>query len=150
SQKEILNLLKKRGAKYRAFYISNVISVENPSRELLQELGKRSDILRIVQSAGIERSTTMPDDIYDAMNADAASDSESLLFSSSARRGDNLEDIGAKEVWRDFKNKGLGIVIATQDTGVDVTHPALRDQYRGTSEGKLSNDYNWHDSIREA
>jgi subtilisin family serine protease len=45
-------------------------------------------------------------------------------------------------VWDEFGVRGKGIVIGQSDTGVDGNHPALRDSYRGKTEG---NDYNWFD-----
>jgi subtilisin family serine protease len=50
--------------------------------------------------------------------------------------------IGADQVWREFGARGKGIVVGQLDTGVDVTHPAVRDQYRGRAGG---DNYNWFD-----
>lgn len=54
-----------------------------------------------------------------------------------------LTTIGADRVWSDLKRRGEGVVVANIDTGVLATHPALRQQYRGTATG--SNDFNWFD-----
>jgi subtilisin family serine protease len=51
--------------------------------------------------------------------------------------------IGADQVWAEFGDRGQGIVVASIDTGVLYTHPALINQYRGTVTG--SHDYNWFD-----
>ena len=48
----------------------------------------------------------------------------------------------ADMVWQDFGATGKGIVVGQSDTGVDGTHPALRDLYRGLTQG---DDYNWYD-----
>jgi subtilisin family serine protease len=50
--------------------------------------------------------------------------------------------IGADRVWEEFGVRGEGIVIGQSDSGVDVTHPDLKDSYRGKDSG---NDYNWFD-----
>jgi subtilisin family serine protease len=53
--------------------------------------------------------------------------------------------IGADQVW-DEGITGAGIVVATIDTGVDFTHPALVNNYRGNNhDGSFSHDYNWWD-----
>jgi subtilisin family serine protease len=51
--------------------------------------------------------------------------------------------IRADQVWTDFGVRGEGIVVANIDTGVLNSHPALVNQYRGTTTG--SHDYNWFD-----
>jgi len=44
----------------------------------------------------------------------------------------NLGAIAAPEVW-DLGYTGLGVVVATMDTGVDMAHPDLAPRYRGGS-----------------
>jgi len=56
--------------------------------------------------------------------------------------GWNVKMIGADKVWTDFGATGNGIIVGQSDTGVDGSHPALKDSYRGLTEG---NDYNWYD-----
>ena len=56
-----------------------------------------------------------------------------------------VEMIGADKVWADGIT-GQGVVVATIDTGVDYTHPALVEHYRGNNhDGSFSHDYNWWD-----
>ncbi|MGC9670831.1 S8 family serine peptidase [Planosporangium sp. 12N6] len=50
----------------------------------------------------------------------------------------NLSMIGADRVWRDLGVTGTGIVVGTSDSGVDGTHPALRNGFRG-------GDDSWYD-----
>jgi subtilisin family serine protease len=53
--------------------------------------------------------------------------------------------IGAPDAWADGIT-GQGIVVASVDTGVDYTHPALVSNYRGNNgDGTFTNDYNWWD-----
>ena len=41
---------------------------------------------------------------------------------------------------------GQGVIVASVDTGVDFTHPALVNQYRGNNgDGTFTHDYNWWD-----
>ncbi|MFI2215071.1 S8 family serine peptidase [Streptomyces sp. NPDC020141] len=58
----------------------------------------------------------------------------------------NIDRIKAPEVWNRLGVRGEGVVVANIDTGVDVAHPAVDDQYRGrAADGSLSHDYNWFD-----
>jgi subtilisin family serine protease len=55
-----------------------------------------------------------------------------------------VEKIRADQAW----NAGIigqGVVVSSVDTGVDYTHPALIEQYRGNVGGTFVNDYNWWD-----
>lgn len=56
-----------------------------------------------------------------------------------------VEKIGADQVWADGIT-GAGIVVASVDTGVDFTHEALVNNYRGNNhDGTFTHDYNWWD-----
>ena len=56
-----------------------------------------------------------------------------------------VEKIGAPGAW-DEGILGQGVVVASVDTGVDFTHPALVNQYRGNNgDGTFTHDYNWWD-----
>ena len=56
-----------------------------------------------------------------------------------------IAKIGADLVW-DEGILGGGVVVANIDTGVDYTHEALTNQYRGNlGGGEFSHDYNWWD-----
>jgi subtilisin family serine protease len=46
--------------------------------------------------------------------------------------------VGADKVWRDLGVTGSGIVVGTSDSGVDGTHPAVHDNFRG-------GDDSWYD-----
>ncbi len=53
--------------------------------------------------------------------------------------------IGADQVWAEGIT-GQGVTVATIDTGVEYTHEALVQQYRGNNhDGSFSHDYNWWD-----
>ena len=56
-----------------------------------------------------------------------------------------VEKIRAPEAW-DAGVVGQGVVVASVDTGVDFTHPALVNQYRGNDgAGNFDHNYNWWD-----
>jgi len=59
----------------------------------------------------------------------------------------NLERIQAKKAWEKGLD-GTGVVVATFDTGVDVNHPSLKNQYRGlNADGTFTHTYNWLDLV---
>ena len=55
-----------------------------------------------------------------------------------------ITKIGADDVWADGILGG-GVVVANVDTGVDFTHEALVNQYRGNLGGSFDHNYNWWD-----
>ncbi|HKG58028.1 MAG TPA: carboxypeptidase regulatory-like domain-containing protein [Candidatus Limnocylindrales bacterium] len=56
-----------------------------------------------------------------------------------------VEKIGADQVWAQGI-LGSGITVANVDTGVEFSHPALVEHYRGNNhDGSFSHDYNWWD-----
>ncbi len=52
--------------------------------------------------------------------------------------------IGADDVWAEGV-LGSGVVVANIDSGVDYTHEALVDHYRGNLGGTFDHDYSWWD-----
>ncbi len=42
-----------------------------------------------------------------------------------------LEKVAAPRTWGEYGYRGKGVTVAVLDTGVDVSHPALADRYRG-------------------
>jgi subtilisin family serine protease len=58
----------------------------------------------------------------------------------------NIAKVRAPEVWaRGFT--GQGVVVASLDTGVEFTHPALVGHYRGNlGGGAFNHNYNWWDA----
>src|SRR5690606_23274644 len=58
-----------------------------------------------------------------------------------------IANINADDVWTEFGVTGEELVIANIDTGVDYTHPALVNQYRGNNgDGTFDHNYNWFDA----
>ena len=59
----------------------------------------------------------------------------------------NIEAVGAPSVWQ----KGIygkEVVVAIMDTGVDPSHPALKEHYRGHLQNH-SHETSWHDATAE-
>ena len=57
--------------------------------------------------------------------------------------------IEADKVWNLDGKRGEGIVVASGDTGVEWTHPALKGKYRGWNGATASHDFNWFDAIED-
>jgi subtilisin family serine protease len=61
----------------------------------------------------------------------------------------NVRAVGADRVWNEFGVRGSGITVASIDSGVQFTHPALVGQYRGTRpSGGFDHNHNWYDAVR--
>jgi subtilisin family serine protease len=112
---------------YTSFWIANTLLVTG-DRALVDELAARPDV------ASIEANGQVP-----------------LLHPVAGFQPDaginavewGVANVNADDVWAQFGVTGQGIVVANIDTGVQHTHPALVNQYRGTATG--SHDYNFFD-----
>lgn len=59
----------------------------------------------------------------------------------------NVDRVNAPKVWAQGYN-GSGVTVGVVDTGIDVTHPALKAAYRGTqADGSFDNNYNFFDAV---
>ncbi len=144
-------------------------SVIDPA--LLDSLGAQDAVRFVVEFAAradLDRAPTIQDStargefVVDALRGTADASQRDALELARRRRApaqgfwlrneivvDDLEwgvaRIGADQVWP-LGVTGTGVVIASIDTGVDHTHPALVNQYRGSQgDGTFDHDYNWWD-----
>lgn len=129
SQSNLLSYLDAQGTSYQAFWIDNVIAVENSDYETFQNLYAFSEIFAI-------RSRRHPILYEPTVTAEAA---EPNAVES------NISHVRADEVWADYGVTGEGIVVANIDTGVRYSHEALVDHYRGNTDGGFDHNYNWWD-----
>jgi bacillopeptidase F len=59
----------------------------------------------------------------------------------------NVDRVNAPKVWAQGYT-GQGVTVGVVDTGIDVTHPALKAAYRGTkADGTFDNNYNFFDAV---
>lgn len=135
AQGDLIAFLTSQNVKHQAFYIANLIAVENASVALINQLSLRPDVERIYGNPTVKMQTPI---MIDPLDKRAAA----------AGIGANITATGADRVWSQFQKKGQGIVIANQDTGMQWDHPALKGHYRGWNGLAASHDYNWHDAIR--
>lgn len=136
SQAPLLAWLDSQGVSYRAFYLVNAIEVYGDAA-LARSLQKRAEVDRLAANPRVKLSlvdeTPMP---AQSKNADGATPDPPY----------GIRYANAPAVWaQGFQ--GQGIVVASQDTGVDWTHPALHDQYRGwdAAAQTVTHPYNWYD-----
>lgn len=133
SQKNLLTFLGTTGLEIHPFYIGNMIAVQSAPAALIKEIAARSDVAKIIASPLIPQKKPIRIPEIRSLLPDTVEAS--------------LRRIGATTVWEKYRVRGEGIVVAGQDTGVEWTHPALRAQYRGYTNGTVNHAYNWHDAI---
>jgi subtilisin family serine protease len=129
SQGPLRALLRSRGIDHQPFWIVNAIKITAPAA-VVRLLGSLPEIATVVP----DRTIALPPRLEAREEPKAVS----------AEWG--LENIGATAVWERYGFHGDGVVVASIDTGVDFTHPALKRQYRGRkADGGLDHNYNWYD-----
>ncbi|NUT22468.1 MAG: S8 family serine peptidase [Hamadaea sp.] len=129
SQKDVRALLDERKIAYKAFWIANAIWVHG-DKALAEELAKLDGVASIEpnRAHALEKPT--------AGQLEATVDAVEW----------NIANIRANEVWSAYADRGAGIVVASIDSGVEYTHPALVDKYRGNlGGGTFDHNYNWFD-----
>jgi subtilisin family serine protease len=131
SQADLRKWLEEHGVWYRPYYIINAILVRG-NADLVAELARRDDVLRIEGNPHVQNALPQPDPPTDLNVPDAVEW--------------GIERTNAPEVWA-LGFIGQGVVVGGQDTGIDWDHPALKEHYRGWNGSTADHDYNWHDSI---
>lgn len=124
--------LDEAGIRYRPLYIVNGLALEG-DRSLALALAARPEVARIV---GDPKVRGIAPEAARSAGADAGPEWGILA-------------IRADRVWNEDGRRGEGIVVASADTGVEWTHPALRDRYRGWDGQTVTHDFNWHDAIED-
>ncbi len=131
SQRGLREELADRGIEYRPYYLVNAVEVpDNPVNRVW--LSGRDDVDRVLASP---RLRPLPFAPPIERGAETTAPSEPVW---------GVESIGAPQVWRDLDVDGTGVVVGESDSGVDGSHPALKENYRGAG-ATVNNDYNWYD-----
>jgi serine protease AprX len=137
SQKDIVEWLERQGITYRRFWIVNQILVKGDAK-VLSEVLRRTDVTRVDANPRV----TFIKDPEQLTTGDLLSQPTTVEW--------GIQRVHADDVWNTYGVKGEGIVVAEQDTGVEWTHPALIDQYRGWNGTSADHNYNWHDAIHSS
>ena len=126
--------LDKQGIAYRAFYIVNAIEVQGDA-SLALALRARTDVGRLAANPAVILSQV---ERLAPASLDTANPPPDPPY--------GIRQANAPVAWG-LGYTGQEIVVASQDTGVDWTHPALHDQYRGwiTATQTVTHPYNWYD-----
>lgn len=134
TQKNLLRYLaqeKEKGnvLEYRSYYIVNIVYVK-ATKDIVENIANMSEVKSIYKNR-IHK--------LDDVKVEQSNDPE-LEW--------NIERIKADLVW-DLGIDGAGVVVATIDSGVDWTHPALRDKWRGYNPetGESNPEGNWFDPV---
>ncbi len=117
------------GIHYTSYYLVNAMEVDGSALVRLYLLS-RPEVDRIIPSPRLRAIPQLTPPMSGS------------LTSVQINPGWNITLIGADRVWKDFGATGKGIVVGQSDTGADSRHPALKDSYRGLTQG---DDYNWYD-----
>ncbi|MFN8466460.1 MAG: S8 family serine peptidase [Caldilineaceae bacterium] len=156
--------LDARGVRYTPHYLVNMIEVQG-DQALADQLRLRPEVDRLARNPAVRQTES----VAAALEAGTVESSYRLwpLFAApSASRTDAGPDAGeaagvtptelpyglvyteADKAW-ELGVRGQGIVVGSQDTGVDWDHPALRNAYRGwnAQTQTASHPYNWFDAF---
>src|SRR4051794_37110 len=119
-----------KGANARSYWLTNSLIVTGDAK-LAAKLAALPDV-----------SLVHPTKIYPLVKPVEA---KAAILAAAGTPEWGVEKIGADQLWAEGIT-GAGITVATVDTGVDFTHPALVEHYRGNNhDGTFSHDYNWWD-----
>ena len=125
---------KVRGVDATSYWLTNVLVVEGDAAtlsKLATTLAKDPAVARV----RAERSYPLIQPI----------DPKVAVLAAAGEPEWGVAKIGADTAWADGI-LGQGVVVASIDTGVDYTHPALVDHYRATTAtASFTHDYNWWD-----
>jgi subtilisin family serine protease len=125
TQAPLRNSLDRFRLSYTPYYLVNAIEVDG-GPAVREWLSTRSDVDRVLLD---QRLRPLPEPLPVEHGTAPAP---------GARPQWNIQLIQADQVWSRFADQGAGIVIGTSDSGVDGSHPALRDSFRG-------GDDSWYD-----
>lgn len=134
SQTPLWQWLDAQEVAYRPFYIVNAIEVTGDA-QLIAALRQRPEVARLAANPRI--AIPEPERVEDITprGQQAVDAPYGILYTR------------APEVW-ELGYRGQDVVIASQDTGVEWTHPSLQSKYRGWDSATMTatHEYNWFDA----
>lgn len=137
SQRNILKYLEQEQEKgnvveYKSYYIVNMVYVK-ATKEVVENISLMPEVEKIYKN----RVHKMD---FPEKGKEIEPSAEGLEW--------NVERVRANEVW-ELGFDGTGAVVASLDSGVDWTHPALKEKWRGydPTTGKTNPEGNWFDPV---
>jgi subtilisin family serine protease len=133
SQAAVRDELTKAGIPFRTLYIVNGLAVRGNSA-LAHRLAAHGEVVRIVGDPvvrGVDVDLLAPVPMAPTVGPEWG-----------------VTKIEADKVWTLDNRHGEGIVVASADTGVLWTHPAIKGKYRGWNGTTANHDFNWFDAIQ--
>ncbi|MEV6106857.1 S8 family serine peptidase [Streptomyces sp. NPDC051940] len=136
SQAPLKAFLDKEKVGYQSYWIANTLRLTG-DEALVGKLAARADVAEIVPSRTYKIDDLEQSAATDATTQATGADGSTIEW--------GIDDIRADEVWDQYADRGDGIVIASIDSGVQGSHPALQSSYRGWNGTSAVHDYNWFD-----
>ncbi|HEX6076853.1 MAG TPA: carboxypeptidase regulatory-like domain-containing protein [Micromonosporaceae bacterium] len=122
-------LLDRNHADYTSYWIHNSLLVTGDAG-LLAKVAARPEVEAIEADDPVSVPDPLPGDTEPPVNG--------IEW--------NIDRVNAPQVWSGLGVRGEGIVVANIDTGVQHTHAAVANQYRGrNADGTFNHNYNWFD-----
>ena len=135
SQRDLISYLKETQTAYTSMWLVNAIYLPHATIGIIHSVASRNDVAEIINNPKSRKE----DEIE--IDNTAVSNFRSNVVSW------GITKTKADSVWL-LGFRGQNAVVGGADTGYDWLHPALNRKYRGVlSNGTISHDYNWHDSI---
>jgi subtilisin family serine protease len=126
SQAEVNAFLDEAGVAYESYWGSSTIGLTGGA-DLAARIAEFDGVAAVVEAPAYE--------LIEPVETDVAPMATTW----------GVDNINAPDVW-DMGIDGSGITIGSIDTGVDYSHPALVEQYRGNNgDGTFTHDYNFRD-----
>jgi serine protease AprX len=132
TQPAITRELDRLGIEHKPFWIVNVIWARG-DLGAVERIARRPDVAAIYASGVGALPRPRPEPRIGTLSADATAAVEW-----------NIATVNADDVWA-LGFTGQGVTVASADTGVEWTHPALKNKYRGWNGTTADHNYNWHD-----
>lgn len=129
--------LTAHGVTHQAFWIANMVLVKGDA-SIAGAVAAREEVARLAANPVVR--------LQFPLAASVLANAGAMRKSATGTIEPGVLKIRAPAMWT-AGYTGQGIVVAGGDTGVDWTHPALHDKYRGWNGTSVTHDYNWHDAI---
>jgi subtilisin family serine protease len=133
SQAGLRTMLTAGGVQYKTYWAANVMLVYRADKATATAIASRPEVSRL--------APRFTGHVLDGLKSTPSNRTPQTPEW-------NLNDVKAPQVWSQFDDRGAGIVVSSEDTGVQFDHPALVNQYRGNKGGGTFNhNYNWFDPL---